>query len=89
MNQVECGQLVISAAGRDAGACFIVIDVKTPYCFLSDGKTRRVEHPKKKKLKHLNVTAIHFEEIGNKLISDAKVSNAEIRNALKSANINS
>lgn len=83
MKEVAYGQRVISTAGRDARECFIVIAVELPYCYLSDGKTRRFEHPKKKKLKHLQVTDYVFEEIHNRLIAGDKISNADIRNSLK------
>ena len=48
------GRLVVSLAGRDKGLVCAVVGVPEPgYVLLADGKTRRVENPKKKKLKHI------------------------------------
>ena len=49
------GQLVVSLAGRDKG-CVCVVVGKTDdegYVLIADGRIRKVETPKKKKLKHL------------------------------------
>ena len=49
------GHLVVSIAGRDKGCvCAIVGESdEEGYVFIADGKIRKVEKPKKKKLKHL------------------------------------
>jgi len=54
------GRLVISKAGHDKGSVLCVIDCDGEYLFLADGRKRKVEKPKRKKLKHvelINVTA--------------------------------
>ena len=45
--------IVKSAAGRDEGDIFFVLDTQEEYLLLADGKSRRVETPKKKKRKHV------------------------------------
>lgn len=80
---IMLGQVVYSKAGRDEGRIFIVsgiIDDK--YVFVSDGDLRRYENPKKKKIKHLNITAAIIESISRKLNSGIKITNAEIRKGL-------
>ncbi len=48
------GSFVYSKRGRDSGRVFIVTGVCEPGCVLIvDGKLRKVEKPKKKKLKHV------------------------------------
>jgi ribosomal protein L14E/L6E/L27E len=47
---------VRSLAGRDKGHFFAVIEFDDVYCFLVDGKMRKLELPKKKKLRHVSVT---------------------------------
>lgn len=47
------GQIVRSAAGRDAGRFFMVVSLEGAYVFIADGSLRRLEKPKKKKLRHL------------------------------------
>ena len=48
------GCIVTASAGRDKDRTFIVIKkADDMHVFIADGKYRRVEKPKKKKLKHL------------------------------------
>ncbi len=53
---ISRGSLVYSRAGRDKGTLFLVIATDGEFVYLTDGDTRRVEKPKKKKLKHINKT---------------------------------
>jgi large subunit ribosomal protein L14e len=77
------GQIVISRAGRDAGRRFVVVKVVDEFFVeISDGDLRRIEKPKKKKVKHLNITGERAESLEEKLKSGAKITNAEIRKAL-------
>ena len=74
---MERGSLVYSIAGRDKGSLFIVLEKDGDYVYLADGNLRKVENPKKKKLKHVNKTNTRLE-IG-------EVSNSDIRKLLKNA----
>ena len=69
------GSLVYSIAGRDKGAIFVVIDKEGDWVYLADGDTRRVEKPKKKRLKHINktntVAEIDFENISDSMLRKA------------------
>ena len=57
MAEVEVGQVVESIAGRDKGFHMIVYSIiDNKYVTVVDGRHRRVENPKKKKLKHLHLT---------------------------------
>lgn len=85
--EVGVGSVVLSTAGRDAGRLFVVTEiVDEAYVFIADGSLRRVEKPKKKKIKHLKVTDKLNTEIKRKLENKEKVSNAEIRKYLKTIN---
>lgn len=56
MNFFETGDLVISAAGHDKDKYFIVTGVSdTVYVWIADGKSRKLDKPKKKKVKHLKL----------------------------------
>ncbi len=80
---IVLGQVVYSKAGRDEGRSFIIVGIiDDKYVFVSDGDLRRLENPKKKKIKHLNVTALNIEALSNKLNTGIKITNAEIRKAL-------
>lgn len=76
------GEFAYAKAGRDRGKCFIVIAAQDNYVFLCDGKGRKVSTPKKKKLKHVELTGVWDEFISNKLQSVGKLTNKEIRYSL-------
>lgn len=50
---ISFGDLVISIAGRDKGERFLVVEVSDGYANIVNGKTRKVDKPKRKKIKHL------------------------------------
>lgn len=57
MTGVKVGQVVKSTAGRDKGFHMIIYGIiDDKYVMLVDGYHRKVENPKKKKLKHLYLT---------------------------------
>lgn len=77
------GQVVYSKAGRDAGNRFLVVGIPDDLnVFISDGDLRRIEKPKKKKLKHVEPTKEIITVLEQKLNTKQKVSNSEIRKAL-------
>ena len=48
------GAVVKATAGREKNKFYIIIDFfDSNHALIADGRTRRVEKPKKKKLKHL------------------------------------
>ena len=50
------GQVVRSKKGRDEGKVFVVIGIiDKDYLYLVDGKLRKLDRPKKKKVKHLYI----------------------------------
>ncbi len=80
---VVLGQVVISKAGRDVGKIFIVTEIiDANYVYISDGDLRRVENPKKKKIKHLVITKDIIDTIVQKISSDIRITNADIRKAI-------
>ena len=83
----EHGRVVESKAGRDAGRYFIIYGIiDEQYVLTADGKYHKTAKPKKKKLKHLRLTADVNVVIGQKLIDGKKVFDSEISSALKSYN---
>ena len=84
---VALGQIVVSRAGRDAGKKFVIIKMlDSQFVEVSDGDLRRMERPKKKRIKHLNITEQKAESLGEKLKSGGRITNAEIRKALAGLN---
>ncbi|MBR1481453.1 MAG: KOW domain-containing RNA-binding protein [Ruminococcus sp.] len=54
--EVKKGSVVRAKAGRDKDKFFVVLEVDGEYALIADGRRRRVEHPKRKKLIHLAPT---------------------------------
>ena len=82
------GRVINSNAGRDKGKLFIVTEmVDDEFVLLADGDLRKIEKPKKKKIKHVKFTDITLEEIRTKLEKHDKITNAELRKALRTIEI--
>ncbi len=56
------GSVVRAKAGRDKGSYFVVLNLEENFAFIADGKTRKLENPKKKNLKHLEKTKFILSE---------------------------
>jgi len=81
--EVFAGDIVFSKAGRDKEQPFVVLKViDAQYVFLADGRTRRVDKPKKKKLKHLLKSGHVAPAVKEKLEADMKVTNPDLKRAL-------
>jgi len=85
MNNNYLGVVVYSKAGRDIDRKFIIMDIiNEEYVYIADGDLRKVEKPKRKKIKHLNITDRVFDDV----LSKKTVSNSEIRKFLQSLGSN-
>ncbi len=77
------GRVVESRAGRDRGRSFLVVAVEdAQFVFVADGCLRKLEKPKRKKLKHLRLQPATAQTIRVKLLEHKQVFDAEIRNCL-------
>ena len=74
--------VVIAQRGRDAGRRFLIVGFDGELALISDGRTRRMEKPKRKKLRHLTATGEDVGRVADKLRGGEKVTNGEIRRAL-------
>lgn len=79
------GHIVTSTAGRDRKRLFAVIGVDESdargIVYISDGRLRRVEKPKRKKLIHLKFTGAADERI-SALIEEGKLTNRALHGIL-------
>ena len=82
--EVDKSSLVVSKAGRDQGQLFYVIDADEQYVYLADGKSRRLEKPKRKKRKHIEQIPRTESRIAEKIRNGEKVLNSELRKELVS-----
>lgn len=55
MKNVTKGMVAWSRAGHDSGKLYVIIDLDEQFAYLADGRLKRVESPKKKKWKHIQV----------------------------------
>ena len=82
---VQVGRIAVSKAGRDTGRVFVIKQViDTYYVYIVDGDLRKMDRPKKKKLKHLKLSEDVLDSIADKLKEGTKVFDAEIRSAIRS-----
>ena len=85
MESINVSDIVLSLNGREAGRPFMVIAVDGEYLLLADGRSRRVEKPKRKKAKHTRcIGSSGMTRVAEKLRSGEKVTNAELRRTLAS-----
>ena len=49
------GELATSKAGHDKDRLYMIVDEEGECVYLCDGRLRGVEHPKKKKKKHIQI----------------------------------
>jgi large subunit ribosomal protein L14e len=85
MEGITLGQIVHSKAGRDKGKYFIVVNiVDDDYVLIVDGKLRKIDNPKKKKIKHLVSHNIVTEDILTSIKSNKRITDAELRKSLQS-----
>lgn len=80
--QIEKGDLVLAAAGRENGKRFFVLREEGNFLFLADGKHRRVEAPKRKSRKHVRFLAHSDCPAACKIKSNQSITNSELRKAL-------
>ncbi|MTI48314.1 KOW domain-containing RNA-binding protein [Sporosalibacterium faouarense] len=86
-NDIAIGQVVKSKAGRDKGRTFIVVDIlDDKYVMIADGDLRRIDSPKKKKIRHLIVYKSVIVDYKEKVENKMKVNNAYIRKVLEPFN---
>ena len=80
---MEVGRVVLSRAGRDQGHYFVIVDViDENYVAIANGCQRKVDNPKKKKIKHLAAQKEIFEEISEKVFEKKRIFDSEVRNRL-------
>ena len=77
----QFGMLAWSRAGHDKDRLYVVVKTEAEYVYLSDGRLKPVEHPKKKKAKHIQVMKQIPEELLGLTVETIK--NEEIRKTIR------
>lgn len=77
------GMFATSKAGHDKDTVYIIVKEEQEYVYLSDGRLRPVENPKKKNRKHIQVIKKETDDIlREKLINKQQICNEEVRKAI-------
>ena len=79
---ISRSDIIESLAGRDKGKYFYVLDVEDNYVLIADGKGRKLENPKRKKLKHVRRVSRTETRVAAKILNGDKVLNSELRRDL-------
>ena len=79
---ISKSDIIESLAGRDKGKYFYVMDVEDNYVLIADGKGRKLENPKRKKLKHVRRVSRTETRVAVKIQNGDKVLNSELRRDL-------
>ena len=79
---ISKSDIVISLNGRDKDKLFYVMQVEDNFCLLADGKGRKLENPKRKKLKHVRRVTRTETRVAMKILNGDKVLNSELRRDL-------
>lgn len=76
--------MVYSKSGRDQGKAFIVIKViNERYLSISDGDLRKIERPKKKNIRHLQITSQRADDLLDGLRKGEMPANHVIKKSIK------
>ena len=79
---ISKSDIIESLAGRDKGKFFYVIDTEDNFVLIADGKGRKLENPKRKKLKHVRRVSRTETRVATKILNGDKVLNSELRRDL-------
>ena len=83
MNADMAGMFAISRAGHDKNTVYIIVREADEYVYVSDGRLKTLENPKKKNKKHIQIMKKGADDIlREKLISGQHIYNEEIRKAI-------
>lgn len=79
----EPGRIVLSKQGRDEGRTFVILRVvDDQYVEMANGSTRKADHPKRKKIKHLHPKPQLIQEIAHTLKQGKLPMDSDLRKAL-------
>lgn len=82
MNGYNIGDFALSLAGHDKGKYYVIYHGCSEYVYLVDGKIRKLDRMKKKKLKHVTILKQSEQSLTDKIIRGV-VKDEEIKRAIK------
>lgn len=84
INKFTIGTVVRATSGRESNQLFIVLSMDNDYAYLINGKTRPIEKPKRKNVKHL-YSLLYKSDLVH-CIEDQTITNAQVIKYLKDYN---
>lgn len=67
------GYFAYSIAGHDKDNIYLIIKEEADYVWLVDGSVRKLENPKRKNKKHIQIIKKHNRATGLELLTDAQI----------------
>ena len=81
---MDVGQVVLSTAGHDKGRTFVVVgQAGDSAVLIADGRTRTMDRPKKKKIRHLRAGSGSIDWIRERILCRVRIYDHEIRKHLE------
>jgi ribosomal protein L14E/L6E/L27E len=78
------GLFAEALAGHDKGQIYVIVGEEGAFAYVADGRLRRVEKPKRKNIKHLQVIKAKCDEgLRERLANGQPVTNEEIKFSIK------
>ena len=82
-NEELAGYFASSLAGHDKCTVYVIIKADSEYVYLTDGKIKLLDNPKKKKLKHVQVIKKKDSNIESKQKNNITITNEDVKRAIK------
>lgn len=80
---IDLGSIVQSLAGRDKGGLFLVVGIEENYVYLVDGDIRKIENPKRKKMKHVELTRYFDADMAERITRKNKITNQDVKRVIR------
>jgi ribosomal protein L14E/L6E/L27E len=88
-NKYNVGDIVLALAGRDSERIFVVVGILDEnYVLIANGKSRKADFPKKKKIRHIELVK-KADDMINLNLKNGKFTNAGLKKIIsENQNIN-
>ncbi len=83
MYRFEKGYFAISKTGHDNNQLYIIISSDDEYVYLSDGRIKTIEKPKRKNKKHIQIIETMDQNINDIIKNGNQLTNEAIKRAIK------
>lgn len=78
----KIGYYAVSKAGHDKGKTYIIWNADDEYVYLVNGITKKIDEPKKKKKRHVQIQCCMDDVVKQKLNNNCKITDDDINEAL-------